>query len=169
MQKRKRYGDKGSPCLNPLEGLKKESGEPFMRTTEVVVVMHYIIFFAPLIIETHLFHNSIEENPINSVKSFCHVNLYTHIPILTFGTSFGSYTVYKFMSNKNIVRNLSPRYERRLVRGYYFVGIGFHSLGYEFGNDFIGSITEADRSELTWGSRIFHFGNERYEGCIHFF
>ena len=43
MAKRKRQGERGSPCLNPLELRKKPVGHPLMRIENVAVDQHHFI------------------------------------------------------------------------------------------------------------------------------
>jgi hypothetical protein len=45
----KRYGDKGSPCLMPLWGLKLGDGVPLTRTKKETVVTQLIILLTSLL------------------------------------------------------------------------------------------------------------------------
>ena len=113
-QRRKRYRERGSPCLIPRVWMICPLGSPLFSTEYEAHRFHSQ--FHPLVWQPYFEHNLLKEISFHSIICFANIQLDRHMANLSFPPV--SHTMKHLICHYSIVRNQSIRYKSALRVGY---------------------------------------------------
>ena len=121
----KRKGERGSPCLSPLCGLKCPNGLPWIKIEKEVVVTHCITHWIQIWGKPKVCHYHLEKRPLDFVICRLYINFKSYPTCSPF---FLLHLMDNFLSQESVFLNFPPKNKGCLPRGDQFVQNFFESI-----------------------------------------